>query len=86
MAAQAAVFTFNEPLSGANENPPTNSPGTGTAIVTLDTLAQTLFVDVTFSGLTVGPPPGGTTAAHIHCCITVPGGNAGGGNDNTNLS
>jgi hypothetical protein len=54
-------------LSGANENPPTASPGTGTAQVTLDTASHTLRVRVTFSGLTSN-----TTAAHIHCCIAAP--------------
>ena len=73
MTAQAAVFTWEDaPLSGASENPPVNSPGTGFATVTLDTVAQTLSVNVTFSGLTSG-----TTASHIHCCTTTRGGNAG---------
>lgn len=54
-------------LSGANENPPNASPGTGTAQVTLDTANHLLRVKVTFSGLTSN-----TTAAHIHCCIQAP--------------
>ena len=46
-----------------NEAVPTGSPGTGTAIITFDTTAHTMFIDVTFSGLL-----GTTTASHIHCC------------------
>jgi CSLREA domain-containing protein len=48
------------------------SPGTGNTVVTLDTTAHTLRVQATFSGLTSN-----TTASHIHCCVTVAGGNAG---------
>jgi hypothetical protein len=69
--SEAATLTFNASLSGANENPPTVSAGTGFAIVTLDTILNTMEVNVTFSGLTTG-----NTAAHIHCCI-APGGNTG---------
>jgi hypothetical protein len=58
-------------MSAANENPPTNSSGTGSATVTVDTVALTILINVTFSGLT-----GGDTAAHIHCCVAQ-GGNTG---------
>jgi CHRD domain len=68
-AAYAAAITFTVALAGANEVPPVNSPGTGTAIVTLDPTAQTLQLDVTFSGLTSN-----STAAHIHCCLLAGGG------------
>ena len=44
------------------------SPGTGNATVTTDDVANTLAVDVTFSGLLAG-----TTASHIHCCVAPPG-------------
>src|SRR6185437_5385132 len=70
-AAYADTITFNTTLSGAFENPPTVSAGTGFATVVLNTTANTLFLDVTFSGLT-----GTTTASHIHCCA-APGSNAG---------
>lgn len=53
---------------GNFENPPTGSPGTGTAFVTIDTAANTLSFQVTFSGL-----GSNTSAAHIHCCIAPPG-------------
>jgi hypothetical protein len=66
--AHATPITYTATLSGAAETPPNLSPGTGTALVTLDTTAHTLMVDVMFSGLL-----GTTTAAHIHCCTTTPG-------------
>jgi hypothetical protein len=69
----AATITYTTSLSGANESPPNASPGTGFALVTIDTTLNTLFVDVSFSGLL-----GTTTASHIHCCTSLPGvGNAG---------
>ena len=67
----AAPLTFAGLLSGANENPATGSPGTGSTAVTYDPVTHLLSVDVTFSGLEAG-----TTASHIHCCVS-PNGNAG---------
>jgi hypothetical protein len=67
------VLTAN--LTGANEVPPTGSPGTGQATVTLDTTLNTMEVNVTFSGLvptTSTGAPSGTTASHIHCCLSAP--------------
>jgi hypothetical protein len=61
-------LTFFANLSGANETPPTGSPGTGLATIVLDPVAQTLQVNATFSGLTTPD-----TAAHIHCCQIAPG-------------
>jgi hypothetical protein len=66
-AAWAAVTVLDANLIGANEVPPSGSPGTGFAIVTLDTTAQTLTVQETFGGL--GSP---TTMSHIHCCLASP--------------
>lgn len=66
-AAQAAPVSYFANLSGLNEFPVNASPGTGFARVEIDTVAHTLLVDVVFSGL-LGP----NTAAHIHCCTTVP--------------
>jgi CHRD domain/PEP-CTERM motif len=68
--ASAAILIYDATL-GNFESPPTGSPGTGFAQVTIDNAANTMDVMVTFSGLTSG-----TTASHIHCCI-APGGNAG---------
>ena len=70
-AAHAVPMTFAANLTGAAEIPPVVSPGTGFATVVLDPTANTLHVDVTFSGLTSG-----TTASHIHCCVaSTPAGN-----------
>jgi hypothetical protein len=68
--ASASIVIYDATL-GDFENPATGSPGTGFAIVTIDTALQTMEVNVTFSGLTSG-----NTASHIHCCI-APGGNTG---------
>ncbi len=63
----AMPIEFVANLMGANEIPPTGSPATGQATVFLDPVAQTIQVNVTFSGLTTD-----TTAAHIHCCLPSP--------------
>jgi hypothetical protein len=63
--AAPVVFTAN---LGNFENPPTGSLGTGFASVTMDVVAHTLLIDVSFAGLT-----GLTTVAHIHCCTAPPG-------------
>jgi CHRD domain-containing protein len=68
----ASPITYTVILTGAAEVPPTGSAGTGSAVITIDSTANTLrIVSETFSGL-----GSGTTASHIHCCIP-PGGNAG---------
>ena len=76
VSSSAATLTFiatglEAPgLSPLNENPPhPTSSATGTALVTWDTATTMMTVNVVFSGLT-GP----STAAHIHCCTTTPGG------------
>lgn len=63
----AAPVFFNFSLSGPAEEPPNASPGTGTATVSLDTVAHVMTVQATFSGL-LSP----TTMAHIHCCTALP--------------
>jgi hypothetical protein len=65
-AANAIPITFTADLSAANEVPPVASAGTGQATVILDATAQTLQINVTFSGLSSN-----TVAAHIHCCAPV---------------
>lgn len=66
-AAHADAFTFVANLTQALEVPATGSSGTGFATVVLDTVANTMQVDVTFNGLSSG-----TTASHIHCCLLSP--------------
>jgi hypothetical protein len=67
VAAYATPITFVANLTGTLEVPPSGSPGTGFAMVVLDLAANTMQVDVTFSGLEAG-----TTASHIHCCLASP--------------
>jgi hypothetical protein len=63
--------TFTGVFSGAAEDPPNDSPGTGNAEVELDPVQHVLRVDVSFSGL-----QSPTAIAHIHCCAP-PGESAG---------
>jgi hypothetical protein len=68
ITTQAAVLAFGGSLSGANEIPSNTSTGTGTVTVTIDTVADTMEVQVTFSNLMSSNISG----AHIHCCISQP--------------
>jgi hypothetical protein len=68
MAAQANAQVYTATLSGAAESPPNASPGTGTAIVTLNLDLSTMRVQANFSGLT-----GTATAAHLHGPTAVAG-------------
>ena len=65
--AGATPMTFFAHLIGSLEVPVNASPGTGFAEVVIDPTANTMHVDVTFSGLEAG-----TTASHIHCCLDSP--------------
>ena len=67
LPAQAAPIVFSANLTGANEEPPNPSLGTGFTLVTIDPVAHTMRVEVLFAGL-LGP----TTASHIHV-INGPG-------------
>lgn len=62
--AKADQIVFTTILTGAQEVPPTGSPGIGSALVTIDTVTNLMTVNVAFAGL-VSP----TTIAHIHCCV-----------------
>lgn len=66
-AGAAQATTYFTTLSGPGESPANTSPGTGTALVTINQTTNIMDVEVTFSGL-VAP----TTASHIHCCTAVP--------------
>ena len=66
--AGASVLTYTASLSGAAEAPPNGSAGTGSATLLIDLVANTMTLDVVFSGLT-----GNTSASHIHCCTALPG-------------
>src|SRR5579859_7609783 len=62
--AHADTIAYGASLKETNEVPPNASPGTGTAIFTLN--GNLLTIDELFTGLT-GP----ATAAHIHCCAPL---------------
>ena len=64
----ADTLVFGASLSGPAESPPNTSPGIGSTTVTYNTVAHTLRVQITFSGLVAG-----TTASHIHTPTAVPG-------------
>jgi hypothetical protein len=66
--AKADQLVFTATMTGAQEVPPTGSPGVGSALVTIDTVTNLMTVNVSFAGL-VSP----TNIAHIHCCAG-PGG------------
>jgi hypothetical protein len=66
-SARAAVLSYTATLTGPGESPANTSPGTGTALVDVDTVANTMHVHVTFSGLT-----GTTSASHIHAPTAAP--------------
>src|SRR2546425_737445 len=66
LPAHAIPVPLSTTLSGANEVPPIVSPGTGQVRASLDAAANTLFLNVTFSGLLAN-----TSAAHIHCCAPL---------------
>ena len=71
-AAHAIPMPFGGILSGANEVPPVDTPGAGSVTVVLDPTAETIQILASFFGLTAPD-----TAAHIHCCQTMPGTNVG---------
>lgn len=66
--AAAVDSIYTTVLSGPSQSPPNNSPGTGTATVTIDKDQATAHVQESFSNLLQG-----TTESHIHCCTDVPG-------------
>lgn len=65
--AHATIIQYAANLRGPSEAPPYASPATGSAVVTVDDILNTLRVEVSFSGLLAV-----TTAAHIHCCTATP--------------
>jgi hypothetical protein len=67
-SVQAAIVSYQAVLDGPSESPTNGSPGTGFATADYDTVAHTLHLNITFSGLT-----GTTTASHIHSATTVAG-------------
>ncbi len=70
LASTAAnAVSYRATFSGGAENPSNQSDATGTG--TLRVIGDSIFVNITYSGLGSGLADG-----HIHCC-TAPTGNAG---------
>lgn len=67
----AETIMFKADLQGASEVPPTDSSGSGNAIVTLNTADRTVAWKITYGGLT-----GDASAAHFHGPAAI-GSNAG---------
>jgi hypothetical protein len=65
--AQAVQIIYLAQLSGAAEIPAVTTNGYGNAILTIDTVLNTMRVQIAFANLT-----GNTTVTHIHCCIAQP--------------
>ena len=64
-AASSLICSFNRTYSGANEVPPNTSPATGTIRGVYNSVTNTIFYIINFSGLTAN-----TTAAHFHAPAT----------------
>jgi hypothetical protein len=62
LPARATLITFTANLTGAQQVPVNASTATGFGTVVLDDVADTITVDLSWSGLIGGP----ATAAHIH--------------------
>lgn len=67
-ATGANATTYTTILTGAKEATPNTSDAIGAAAVTFDASTHVLEISTAFAGLL-----GNSTAAHIHCCTTVPG-------------
>lgn len=59
--AQAAPISFDVPLTGAQQVPPVQSPGSGSAALTYDASTRMVIWNITFSGLSSQ-----ATMAHFH--------------------
>jgi len=68
VASGAGAQTWNVVMNGASQSPPTSSPATGSAVITLD--GRLLTITGSFGRLNAP-----ASAAHFHCCTAAP--NAG---------
>ncbi len=69
--ASPSIYTFSKAYSGTQEVPANGSPATGTIAGVYNEVTNTIFYNISFSGLTAN-----TTAAHFHA-PAAPGTNAG---------
>ncbi len=65
--AQASIITYNITLDGSQSVPVNVTTALGSATVTVDDVADTVSVVMSFTGL-IG---GAASAAHIHCCVAT---------------
>ena len=65
--AAAVTIVYNVTLSGTQSVPVNVTTAFGSATVTVDDVANTVAVVMSFSGLTGG----NASAAHIHCCVAT---------------
>jgi hypothetical protein len=66
-SAAAVTIVYNVTLSGNQSVPVNVTTAFGSATVTVDDVADTVSVILSWTGLIGGPP----SAAHIHCCVAV---------------
>jgi hypothetical protein len=59
--AHAFIWTINNVMDGSQENPPVNTPATGTIVGTYDDVSNVLDITIEFQNLL-----GAQTAAHVH--------------------
>ena len=64
----AGPIAYTVTMNGASESPANVSPATGSGFVIFDTVAHTMYINISFTGLL-----GTVTASHIHCCTTAAG-------------
>ena len=64
--ASATIIVYNVSLSGMQSVPANASTAFGSALVTVDDIADTVAILLSFTGLTAN-----ATAAHIHCCVAT---------------
>jgi hypothetical protein len=65
--AKAGLITYNIFLTGDQAVTPNVTTASGSATVTVDDVADTVSVVLSFTGLTGGA----ASAAHIHCCVAT---------------
>lgn len=65
-SGQASVIVYNLILGGNQSVPANASTASGTAMVTVDDILNSVSVVLSFTGLS-----GNATAAHIHCCVAT---------------
>jgi len=65
--AAAVIVVYNITLSGTESVPANVTTAFGAATVTVDDVADTVGVVMSFTGLIGGP----ASAAHIHCCVAT---------------